>query len=467
MKLELNEIKKINFSIDEIGAIFYYGDKVLRAIKNTSKTNVMELLECGLIKELEEKKLFPRTIITDHEIDGFSIVLEHERIENWNYSYEWSFSMLKKVALVAVEINEIANKYGYELSDCHASNLIFNYGHPMYIDLGSFKKTNNTKVWSGKKIFYLSYYVPLKLSSLGFINSAKNITLSVEYFDKAEFLKMIYPSLHRKIILNFGSISNKVDSILSSSENKIKEKLGKRQKHYVLIALFIKKNFTFLSFNNKKAKKLITSLEPYEADTIWGAYHNQVNPKTSKRFNRVVEIINSFEGVSSVIEFAANQGKLSSYLLENSKIKSAIVTDYDRNAVETMYHANQNKKNFLPLLINFVKPEGRALDKKLEERLRADISISLAVTHHLLLTQNYDIEYILSTIKKFTKKYVLIEFMPEGLYGGDFSTTPKIPSHYHMKWFKENFMKYFDLILDEKVDFNRHLFVGKVRGLVQ
>lgn len=468
MKLNNKDIQKINFSIDEIGTIFFYNDKILRAIKEEALDYANELLDSGLIDELVSKKLFPKTWKTNYIIEGYSLVLEHEKLKNLNYAYEWSFDMLKDVAMKVIEINEISNKYGYELFDCHASNLIFNYNRPIYIDLGSFKKTDNIAVWSAKNIFYESYYIPLKLYSLGYSNVAQNITLSVEYFNAVEFKKIEYPLIGLiglNSIAKIQDIQNKIHVILSSNENKLREKLKNKNAIYLNIALLIKKYLKFLSFNNRSAKSLIKNLNMYQTDSMWGDYHNSVDPKESKRFNRIVDIINSFDGVKSVIEFAANQGKLSSYLLENSKIEKVIVTDYDKNAVNKMYLKNKKTNNFLPLIINFVKPEGRAFDKKLEDRISADISIGLAVTHHLLLTQNYDIEYIFQTISKFTKKYILIEFMPIGLYGGNLETTPKVPDYYNIEWFRKNFLKYFDYILDEEVDYNRRLFVGKIKAV--
>jgi len=464
MKLNVRNIKKINYSVDEIGTIYFFENKVLRAIKEEYKSYIVDLLSSGLIDELVKNNLFPKTWISSYEIEGYSIILEHEKLSNWNYSHEWSFDMLKDVALMVIEVNNISNKYGYELFDCHRSNAIFNYNCPIYVDLGSFKKTNNTNVWIAKDIFYKSYYIPLKLYSNGYSKSARNILLSVEYFDKTEFRRINNPIIGLvgyRALKKIEFIQKVFDWVFVTDINIIKERLKNRSSIYTLIAKFIKKYFYFLSFNSDVAKELIDNLKNYKLNSMWENYHDEVDANESKRFNRVAEIINSFDNVNSIMEFAANQGKLSSYLLDYSVIQKAIVTDYDINAVNTMYLNNKDRDNFLPLLIDFVKPEGRRFDNSIEERFSADITIALAVTHHLLLTQKYDISYIFEVISKFTNKYILIEFMPIGLFGGDMENTPKTPEFYTVEWFKENFLKYFDYILDEELEYNRHLFVGK------
>ena len=158
MKLDNTELKKKN-SIDHIGTIFYYEDKILRAIKKESVSHVKMLLSCGLIDELVEKNYFPRTSITTYEIEGYSLVLEHEKLENWNHSYEWSFDMLKDVALLVIEINEISKKFdvnlvlkSYNLSEDNCSlTYLLNIKSELSEQkqsqiIESFNKIENTKI---------------------------------------------------------------------------------------------------------------------------------------------------------------------------------------------------------------------------------------------------------------------------------------------------------------------------------
>ena len=71
-----------------------------------------------------------------------------------------------------------------------------------------------------------------------------------------------------------------------------------------------------------------------------------------------------------------------------------------------------------------------------------------------------DINHIFKTLSSLTNKYVIVEFMPLGLYSGSLENIPPVPNYYTLDWFKNNFSKYFDYILDEEVEINRHLFIG-------
>lgn len=333
--LSKDDLEEVDYSVDPVGKIFFYKGRVLRGISRDCADQVRGLMESGLVAELIEKDLFPNTWVSELAIEEFGFVIEHERLEFWNYSYEWSFDMLKTASLAIVEINEIANSYGYELTDCHASNVIFNFNKPVYVDLGSFKKTDNIAVWGGKDIFMSSYYIPLVFNSLGYRCIAKNLTLSVDYFDYTEFCKFKYPYIPYSIVEKYQKARSLLQRLLTSTEKEIQDKVKSRS--YEIIAKIVKNNLTFLGFNNKKAKALILGLEGNKLSSTWGGYHDDVEASESERFNRVVDIVNELAGVETVVELAANQGKLSAYLLNNSNINGVIATDYDQNAVNKMY----------------------------------------------------------------------------------------------------------------------------------
>ena len=90
----------------------------------------------------------------------------------------------------------------------------------------------------------------------------------------------------------------------------------------------------------------------------------------------------------------------------------------------------------------------------------SDITLSLALTHHLLLGQGYSINYIFDKIGEVTNKYVFIEFMPKSLW--PLEANPPIPEWHTVEWFKENFVNYFGLIHEKDLGDNRYLFIGKV-----
>ena len=461
-------MKKPELTVDEVGEIFFDDEHVYRAIKDEFIEHAKEMLENGFLNELISKKLFPKTWITEKKIEGFSLVLEHQKIEYWNYPYEWSFDMLKDAALTVLEVNKIANKYGYEIKDGHVDNVVFNMNNPTYIDLGSFIKYDNNEKpnWTSYLDFYLTFYIPLKLWSKGFINLARNIILGRKHFNEQEFFRLNNPILNvclgNKITASLHYFITRFRRTCLVSKSTVRKYTGSRV-IFRNLALIINSTFKGL-YSTSNLERRISKIKSPKEHSIWHDYHSNMDVSASDRFVRIRDIINELKDIDVVLEVASNQGKFASFILENSAIQKVIATDYDSGAVNTMYHHNKGNEKLLTLLFDIVLTDGRMYrDIPIAQRISGDAVVALAVTHHLVLTQGIPLDYFFSKIKELSKKYVLVEFMPLGLYHGDMNDIPELPQYYNFEWFKETFENHFNLILEEKLESNRHLFLGSIK----
>lgn len=464
--LNPKDLQSVDFSIDKTSKLFFYKDKIIRAISPEYEKDFHEMFNGGMMKELIDKGLFVDSWISDIQIEGYNLVVEHKRINHWNYVYEWSFDMLRDAALVVLETNKIANKYGYELFDVHAYNMVYDMSSPRYIDLGSLFKVDkkNGRCWSGYLLFYNCFYMPLYLYRKGFSTLPESILLYNGHFEARDFFLLRYkylnlmgsiiPNLLFKLYYNFRRLA-------IARYFRVIEEFGKH-KYIMYIGLF-KRCFQNI-FSAKKSERLIMQVKESKFDSYWANYHNNLNINKEKRFLRITQLIKTeLQDAETVIELAANQGKFANFILDNTQIKKVIATDYDKNAVNQIYLNNKKRDNILPLVYDFVRPSGRGVDHKIEKRIKSDIVIALAVTHHLILTQEVDILHIFKILESLSNKYIIVEFMPLGLYSGSLENTPTVPDYYTLDWFKNNFSKYFNYILDEEIEINRHLFVGKVK----
>lgn len=457
-------METVDLSIDELGKILFYNNRVFRAINDNYIDQVKDMFNSGLIEEITNKNLFPKTWVSDISIDGYSLVLEHEKIIHWNYPYEWSFNMLKDAGLVILEVNKIAKKYGYQIKDGHAYNVVFNMNKAQYVDFGSFIKIDSEKdqSWISYSLFYNRLYTPLFLWSKGYQNIARNIFLMRSNNDEFEFYKIKHPVLsfigRRKLYTFFNNIRR----VSLSSRSNIIEKINHpiKQKLLLIIHYLFKNYFSIIKLEDE----IKSFIKPAET-SMWSDYHNTIDFSRENTFIRIIEIINDLKDAKSLIELASNQGKFAELILKSTHIEKVIGTDYDKEAVDIMYTNNKNRDNFLPLLFDMVRTNGRKCDEYLYKRIKSDVVLALAVTHHLLLSQDISIDFIFKTMKKLTSKYIIVEFMPLGLYSGDLDNIPPLPNFYKVEWFRDNFVKYFDLILDEKLEVNRHVFVGKLKSI--
>lgn len=458
MKIDGAFVTEKKYSVDDCGVVFIYKDEILRGINNEYVTIIKDLFDSGLISELIGEGLFPKTVITDYEDEQFSLILKHEKIEVPTNPHEWSFDMLKDAAITVLRIEEIANKYGFQLKDPHAHNINFEWNKPKYIDLGSFIRKEKDDVWVGGLEFYATMYMPLYLLSKGYNQMAYTLLKKETYGSYTEYLKLLNPMTH--ILPNtFSIIFNgyiRLKTLQNQSiDKKIKNRLANRFLRFVRDSLAC-------PFNASNLKRKIKRLTYHKDQSQWGNYHDKLIIGSNERMKYIVGLIGSLEGNNTCLEIGSNQGKLALALLELPNITQVVATDYDEIAVNTMYLNTQcmDAKNahIQSILLN---PFERSLDSyhgNLGDRLRSDVVIMLAVSHHLILGQNLSIDFIVDRLAKLTNKYLVIEFMPLGLYGGDENTTPPLPSFYNEEWFKKGLLERFNIISREHIEKNRVVF---------
>lgn len=475
----MSNINAIEFSIksmvDDFGRVFFHNNKVYRAIYPDSVPFCHELLNSELFKELTRKRLIPDTNISDFNLPGYELVLEHEKLMEVQ-QHEWSFEILKEASLTVLQINEICNKHGYELKDAHTFNILFRGTRPVYSDIGSIIKKKGVN-WTAYSEFICVFYLPLIFWQQGDIYIVRKLVESTFYkMQTAPFQNIINSKLislikdkpfnyflkYRNVTLFHTGKCPKLLSLTSRAANKI-------------IRLILKKPLKLFQFEMQivgieTIRQKIENLSKKEFKSEWSGYHQSnylVNNTCSepRRFHRIIEIIQSYEDeINSAIDLAGNEGFFTELLFNKTKIPKLILTDNDSNAIDfafikfkELYH------NRLTIaLLNFVFTNEIENTAK---RFKSDLVIALAITHHLVLKQQYSLDVIFDRLQLFSNKYVLVEFMPLGLWSKNTKTGFSPPYWYNYNWFKTKFENHFDLIITEKLEENRIIFFGRVRNL--
>src|SRR5688572_4823401 len=99
--------------LDDIGRVFTWRGGVYRAIRASALGVVDALFSSGLVARLEERGLIPRSTPTAYALEGYARVIAHETAPLVTYPYEWSFEMLRRAALLVLEVNSVAVEAGY------------------------------------------------------------------------------------------------------------------------------------------------------------------------------------------------------------------------------------------------------------------------------------------------------------------------------------------------------------------
>lgn len=448
---------------DDVSRVFTWRGRIFRGVFPERESYVHTLFSTGFLEELISQNLFPRTWITDYRMEDFSLIIEHERIWPIVYPQEWTFSMLKDAALLVCRIALLAKDCGFNLKDCHGLNVLFDGVSPKFSDLGSFIPDIYIG-WHPYEEFLRFYYYPLNIwkhnSFIGKLSIfSGNLTFHETYWQyKYPILRSISP----KLLSRFIRLCLMPELLPSHPSSTIQQRFWSKSK--LLYELVRRRIIPTRSMDLRKLMKKIERIRHNKSKSPWGTYHYGIKKK-AERFDRIIEIINRIgNDVSSAVDLGGNQGKFSRLLIQETNAEKVVCIDYDENAIDAGYNQrktlNAGKITFAHY--DFMAPIVKLSWQLPNERFKSDMAIALALTHHLILSQKYDIDDILTNISAYAKKYVFIEFMPLGLWVK--GQKSNVPNWYTCDWFRQSFMKFFDLVWEEKLRENNILFVGKVRS---
>jgi hypothetical protein len=449
---------------DDLGTVFLAPDRVFRAVHPEAVARTEALLQSGLTEELAARGLMPTTHVSAVKIPGSPLVLEHPRLPVVSYPYEWSYGMLRDAAALVLEINETANARGYELQDCHAYNIVFDGPRPQYVDLGSLAlRPAEARGWVAREEFFRAYEYPLQIWADGGEFMARRLMAASELMGHADH------GLYRWPWLRLGGTAgyerglrawHRYRGLSRVPDEKIRQRLPAPAGSLVCAL----KHRGWLPAQNAglgRLRRRLLRRQRRGAGGFWSGYQGEAAFADTPRLRRVVELVRQ-SGATSVIELAGNQGRLSAELLRQGVVRQAVCTDAEERAVDQAHARTREEGGRLhTAVLDFIYPMTSPFGESPVARFRSDAAVALAVTHHLLLTQQVPVARVLRSIAAFARDHVFIEFMPRGLWDG--RRAPPMPEWYTLDWFRAAFHREFEPWHEETVEENRHLFCGRLR----
>ncbi|MDR2240970.1 MAG: hypothetical protein LBE33_11070 [Zoogloeaceae bacterium] len=461
-------------SADAAGTVYFSSndaDPVYRAIGTKQAQHVKQLFDCGLVSVLASKGLIPGIKISEGCLGEYAMVLEQDRISPVIYPYEWSPEMLRAAALCVLDVNEAANAFGYELKDAHPYNIVFDCGKPVFVDIGSLQQRRSTEVWAAEEEFVDCYCRPLALIQRGLIDLYRRVFFlrgKMESVDLAVTACRIYGLLGVRVTRWIFKLFWRYKRSSLLSRERIERHVKYTRLAETIVKAFASKHWPFRCPNIGLLRKRIRSYR-LMTHSMWSDYHQTSGfydtsgeLRLPLRMQWIVQTVESF-APASILELAGNQGVLSRALAQLSSTRRVICADYDLHAVDQLFlRVNAEDEKIHMACFNFMGDVCESLTGERARRLRSEMLIVLAVTHHLLLTQNHSLQSVLEVLAAHTSKFIIIEFMPLGLWDGE--NAPPVPDWYNEAWFLQIFEKFFIVLNRVQLEPNRIAFVGELQN---
>jgi hypothetical protein len=399
---------------DPAGFIFEHNGQIYRQINYAGADDYEHFISSGLYQKLiDAKLLIPHKEIKDTK--KFSShkkrykIIQPELVPFISYPYEWTFHQLKDAALLTLQVQKIALEYGMILKDSSAYNVQFVGKRPVFIDTLSFWRHKPGDPWEGYKQFCEHFVAPLAICAY----ASPDIMPTLRVFLDGIPLRLATKLLPPRTRMRVGLMSHIY--LHSSSQNRY-ERLDESKKRSTKT-----RKVSPMALNGllSSLENTVKKLKLSKRDTQWGDYYTFTNysDNSFEEKKMIVKQLLTQVKPKTVWDMGANDGTFSNIAADLGAYTLAF--DIDAKAVEQNYGLHDKRDNLiLPLVQDLSNPSpslgwAHAERHSLEGRGPADVTMSLALIHHLAISNHAPFSQIASFFARISK-HLIIEFVPKG-----------------------------------------------------
>ncbi|MEE9416744.1 MAG: hypothetical protein V3V01_15775 [Acidimicrobiales bacterium] len=349
------------------------------------------------------------TKVADPVPDGIpeaAQVLEHELIPFVSYPYEWPFSMLKDAALLHLDVVRLALADGIITKDGSSYNIQWRGAQPTFIDVGSFEPVHPGEPWFGYRQFCQLFLYPLLLQSHRNLPFQQWLRGSVDGITPADCRAALRRrDLVRRGVFSHVYLQSRLEASYAGSSDVATDKLKRS-------------GFTteLVQHNIEKLYSIISKLKWRQANSEWSNYsergHYTDNDLEMKR--KFVVDVASLAHRRVIVDLGCNDGYFSKAVLDYTDYVVAV--DSDPLVVDLLYRelSAAGEQRILPLAMNLADPSPGLGWRGAERaaflgRHPVDLSLALAVVHHLSISNNVPLSEIVSMFSDLGGE-VVVEF---------------------------------------------------------
>ncbi len=374
---------------DRNGAVFYQGDRVLRTVSPTALANWGRLRDSALFAKRAALGQIIGTRDADVTIPGAAGVLEHDRVPFVSYPYEWSFGMLQDAALLHLALMQDALAEGMILKDASPYNVQWRGARPVLIDVPSFEPLAPGAPWVGYRQFCELFLYPLMLRAYKGADFRPWLRGRIDGIPAEEMRRLMSGrDLLRSGVLLHVVAQDALQRRYSGGGQNVRGKLAEAGFDKALIVN-----------NVTKLAGLISKLSPAAERTAWSDYgsthsYDAADADRKAAFVRAAAATGRWR---LGWDLGCNTGAYSRVLADYCD--AVVAMDGDLAAIEALYQREKADPNgrILPLAINLAdaSPNQGWLGKErkgLAERGRPELTLCLALVHHVVITANIPLE---------------------------------------------------------------------------
>jgi len=376
---------------DRNGCVFYRGNRIFRGLSKAALENWEALQRAPFFEANRKSGKIVDTWSVDPQKEGLAEgswagIVEHARIPFISYPYEWPFGMLKDAALLHLDLMCQALACGMILRDSSPYNIQWNGVQPVFIDIPSFAPLRKGEPWVGYRQFCELFLYPLMLQAYKGADFRPWLRGRIDGIPAEDMRRL----MSARDLLRPGVLLHVVAQ--SALQQRYSSK-GVNVKSQLATAGFDK---SLIKRNVNKLADLVAKLVPPPIKTEWSDY-DRTHSYDEKEFQRKLEFVRAAAATRRwrlVWDLGCNTGTFSRVAAEHADY--VVAMDGDWMAIERFYQhekAGAASRTILPLVVNLADASPnqgwRGAERKgLAERGRPELTLCLALIHHIVISAN-------------------------------------------------------------------------------
>ena len=400
---------------DPDSRVFVSGDRILRAFTAAGEARLRAVQRTGLLERLaSEGKVVetrePADVRGEPALAGYAGVVEHPALAFISHPFEWPFALLRRAALLHLDVHLAALEHGVTLSDASAYNVQFRGTQPVFIDVGSFRPYVEGELWAAHRQFCEQFLNPLLLEAELGITFNAWLRGAPEGIPTAALAAALpwrrrFSPRHLFHVL----LPARAERMVARREQKSLEQIrSARLPREAYVAML------------RQLRRWIESLAPRGASATTWADYSESRTYTSAEIadkRRIVADFGAWCGPVTLWDLGCNDGEFGEAAIA-AGVRRVIGFDADPGALQrACARADRGGLDFLPLFQDAANPSPGTGWRGRERasffaRPRPEAVMALAFEHHLALGRNVPLDEVVDFIASLAPKG-LVEFVPK------------------------------------------------------
>lgn len=398
---------------DPDSTVLLDGDSVLRVFRTSSSSDeAIRALDAPFAREAvgEGKLLAARQIAEADVPSGYKGGLRSRRLPFVTDPREWSFEMRKDAALLTLGLSRDALDDGFEMKDASAFNVLFDGCHPTFIDHGSFRESYSGH-WPGYSQFGDHFMNPLVTEAnagvagtTGFgIDGIPLGTAAAYSRGSGRLKKGAFAWIWRRALAERASGRTTV----GTSEKLSRASLPRQA----------------VEGMQAKTSALVGSLRS-AAPSIWQDYEASACPYDDTQAATKRSLVDAWaaelDANKSALDVGCNIGTFTEILADH--FEQVIAVDNDSVAIDRLYRRGSAEawgKHVTPAVLDLAQPTpaigwlNRERASFLDRLGVVELSVWLAVIHHLTLAGGIPHAHVLDLVRRISRHAIVEHIAPE------------------------------------------------------